>query len=153
MTTRTHRFVRKLAPFLNKIEPIVAFVAYIAAGGMAFFALFFPPNVSSDTAMASTMTEGALLAAGSALGLWGAFGNKPLVEFWGVCCVGGGLFITLCSVMSRFLYDEQYNYGQFVAMIFFAMSLLISHGFTLYHEITESWINLPPSVLNKIYER
>lgn len=153
MTTRAHRAIRKVAPLLNRIEPFAVFFAYIASGAMAFFALFFPPNVSSDTSPFSTTIEAALLATGAVLGLWGSLARKPFVEFWGIICVAGGMFITLCAVISRFLYDEQYNYGQFVALLFFAMSLLITHGFTLYHEITESWINLPPSVLNKIYER
>lgn len=151
MTTKTHRAVRKIAPVLNRIEPFAIFLAYLSVALMAFFSWFYPPKVTQITGSDSSFIEGILLTAGAILGLWGLLAKKELLEFWGLICAIGGVIITLSTMVAIVRYYEQYNYGQFVGMAFLALGLMFSHGFRLYHEITESWINLPPSVINKIY--
>lgn len=151
MTTRTHRFVRKIAPLLNKVEPYAIFFVYISAGIMAFFAWVFPPKVTVTMDGNSLIIQAVLLSIGAVLGLWGHTAKQELVEFWGLCAVSGGVFVLLCNVIAVMIYDEQYNYGQFAGMILLSLGFMISHGFKLYHDITESWINLPPAVIHKIY--
>lgn len=152
MTTRTHRAVRKLAPFLNRIEPLTIFLVYLSVGTMAFFAWFFPPNASSNTGAYSLLIEAILLTVGFVLGLWGHTGRRPLIEFYGLCASAGGTFIFLCIVIGVVVNNSAYNYGQFVGIILLSLGLMVSHGFTLYHEITESWINAPSAVIQRIYE-
>lgn len=151
MTTRTHRAVRKIAPLLNKIEPFAIFLVYIAAAIMAFFAWAFPPKVASTMGEYSLIIQAILLTAGAVIGLCGHLVRHCLTEFYGLSCVAWGIFILLCNVIAVMKYDGQYNYGQFAGIILLALGFIASHLFKLYHDITESWINLPPETLNKIY--
>ena len=152
MTTRTHRIIRKFAPYLNRVEPYAIFVVYIAAGIMAFFAWVFPPKVAEVMGDYSTTVEAILLTVGCILGLWGNTIRNELLAFWGLISVTGGVFILFSVVIAHMIYNDQWNYGQFAGIILLALSLMFAHGFKLYHEITESWINLPPATLNKIYD-
>ena len=151
MPTRTHRIIRKVAPFLDRMEPYAIFVAYIAVGIMAAFVWVFPPKVASETAEHSIIIEGVLLSIGAILGLWGHIQKKELIEFWGLCSSVGGVFILLAMTIESVLYRQQYNYGQIIGLVILALSLMFSHGFKLYHEITRDWINLTPSEIKKIY--
>lgn len=152
MTTKTHRAVRKIAPILNRIEPFAIFVAYIGIGIMAAFAWFFPAKVSDNMSTQSAIIEALLMSVGALFGLWGHATKRELVEFYGICACAGGLFIFLCIVINSFVYEHQYNYGQIIGLILLAMGLVATHGFKLYHNITESWINAPAPLLQKIYE-
>lgn len=151
MTTRTHRAVRKIAPLLNRIEPIAMFLVYIATGIMAFFAWAFPPKVAFTMGDQSLIIQAILLTIGSILGLFGHMLRHELCEFWGLLCSVGGVFILLSNVLAVVIYQGQWNYGQFAGLILLALGFMISHAFKLYHDITESWINLPPAMIDKIY--
>lgn len=152
MTTRTHRAVRRIAPFLNRIEPFAIFVAYISVGIMAIFAWIFPPKVAAYTGTASLIIEAILLSLGCALGLWGHILKSAIIELYGLISTAGGLFILLTVVISAIISDNQYNYGQFAGLILFAFGLLSSYGFKLYHAITQNWIHPPAEMINKIYK-
>lgn len=151
MPTRTHRAIRRVAPFLDRMEPYAIFTAYIAVGIMAAFVWVFPPKVASSTAEHSLIIEGALLSLGAVLGLWGHIHKKVLIEFWGLCAATGGVGVLLAMVIESVLYQRMYNYGQFIGLVLLAMTLMFAHGFKLYHEITRDWINLTPSEIDKIY--
>ena len=153
MTTKTHRVIRRIAPYLNRIEPYAIFVVYVAAGIMAFFAWVFPPKVAMMMGDSSTLIEAILLSVGCILGLWGNTIRSTITEFWGLLCVGGGVFILFSIVLGIMIYENQYNYGQFAGAILLALALIFSHGFKLYHELTESWIDLPTETINRIYEQ
>lgn len=152
MPTKTHRIIRKVAPILDRIEPYAIFVAYLAVGIMATFSWVFPPKVSDTVGNYSLWTQSALLSVGAILGLIGHMFDKVLIEFWGLCACVGGIFITLCAVISIMVNEAQYNYGQFAGLILLALGLLFSHGFKLYHDITKAWINLTPAEIARIYK-
>lgn len=153
MPTRTHRFVRKVSPFLDRIEPFAIFSVYIAVGVMAAFAWVFPPKVSSDSTDFSLWVEAILLTIGCVIGLWGHITKSELIEFYGLIASAGGVSIFLSMTLEIIIYQHQYNYGQIIGLILLALSLMFSHGFKLYHDITKDWINLTPSEIANIYSK
>lgn len=136
---------------LNRIEPFAIFIAYIGVAITAYFAWFYPPKVAGNTATTAIIIEAILLTVGALFGLWGHLAKYALIEFWGLVCCIGGMTIFLFIVVSEFSSFRQFNYGQFIGVILLSMGLMFSHAFKLYHEITESWINLPPTMIQKIY--
>lgn len=152
MPTRTHRVVRKLSPFLDRVEPYAIFGAYIAVGIMALFAWVFPPKVTNNATEVSMLIEAALLSIGCVMGLWGHIAKRELIEFYGLISSIGGIVILLSFTIEVVLYGNQWNYGQIIGLILLALALMFSHGFKLYHDITRDWINLTPTEIAQIYK-
>lgn len=151
MPTRMRRAMRRSRRILNRLEPLAILFAYIAVGGMAISAWYFPPVSAKYVPHTASTIEGWLLFIGFILCMLGHIRKIEILETLGLICTLAGSFVFLSILVNLLLVVGYVPIVQMIFVTMVAMSFMWWRTIKHVDDIFNLRLSLPSRKINKIY--
>jgi uncharacterized membrane protein len=152
MPTRFRRTMRRLQPYLDRIEPFTIFCTYMMIAWCAYFAWFSPPSsVRSVMGSSEQIIQAILFSVGAVAGMYGHLSDRLFPEEIGIIfsVFAMGLYVnTLTTYVIK--NDTFWQNGQVFGVLVIAVLLLTHRGAQIQRLLSSKWLR--PDIAKYYYK-
>lgn len=142
MPTRLRRTMRRLQPYIDRIEPITIFLTYITMGWSAYFAWFSPPNsVTEIQNETEQVVQAIMFTIGAACGLYGHITDRLFPEEIGIIFSAFAIALYVTTLTTYVIRnDDFWENGQIFGVLVISALLLINRGVRIQSILSSKWL-------------